>query len=288
MKAATPGVIWRTAANSAPCLVMVLQPATWTTCHSSIVCAGVMRPFIYLQRKRQSGNSRASIICCQWFSFVPKQDDLSALNHLEFIAKTNKKRRRQPASEMQTAEHCAESPLQSPGHLDMLLVVTVISRVELHEPTQTWGTECTPNLFLKFKKNKSFLPRPPSSCTSQPTHMDQVANGLVLHSGINAFRVQNQEILQKNSQTAYAWPLQLHVLAAQALQALFLVGVAGGSFWGPEAIILVCNFKMMLTFTTNTQKRLVPAFHNSRVPGKRCLSQTNGDPSSKRRRYSIV
>lgn len=92
---------------------------------------------------------------------------------------------------------------------------------------------------------------------------------------------------KKIDKSTYNWPL-LCVLAAWALQTLFPIEVAGGSFLAPEAIILVWNFKMVLTFTANTQKGSVSAFHNSRVPGKYVLSQTNRDPSSKWRRYSIV
>lgn len=78
------------------------------------------------------------------------------------------------------------------------------------------------------------------------------------------------------------------MLAAQALQALFLVEVTGASMVGPQEIVPGCNFKMLLTLTSDTLKRLAGVFHNSRVPGKHFLCQANGDACSKRGRYSVV
>lgn len=53
--------------------------------YRSIVCVDEMKPFIYLWRGRQSGNSRASVI------FVPKQNYLSGLKSLKFTVIKKKK-----------------------------------------------------------------------------------------------------------------------------------------------------------------------------------------------------
>lgn len=117
-----------------------------------------MRLFIYIWRRGQCEDSRASVSFLPWFSFVPKQKDLSGLKSLKF---TVKKKRvcggNSSACERQTVQYCAETPARSLGHVDMLLAVTFISSAELPESIPTQGTERAPSLFLKCKSKKSFL-----------------------------------------------------------------------------------------------------------------------------------
>lgn len=83
-------------------------------------------------------------------------------------------------------------------------------------------------------------------------------DGLTLHFQINAFKESKIRRFYKKVAslclTSTTSVVQLSV--AQALRAPFLVQVTGGWFVGLQAIIPVFNFKMLLTFTSDTLERL--------------------------------